>query len=304
MLHFGLEQLLAFTAVAESGSFSQAARSLGKNRTTLHQHVTNLEIDFNLTLFDRVGKRLYLTPEGQKLLAQAKHTLYQAQYLQNCADSLAEQEESTLTVYHDGMLPLDYMATADRWVRDAFPQINLNWLHRSRDAIYRSLQDGSADLGLALSYNNTLPDHGIDFFNLGGLNLKIYVSNTSPLISRQPCSVKDFTSHRRLLLEGYEGTSLQSRSELSSKDTLISTPDALLRLLTQGGWSVVPALLVEGSEYCNQLTALSVDFKDSPAYIDYVLFSNKLTTSGPALSLLIESIKAQFQTHCPSVRSS
>jgi len=50
------EQLLMFQAVMETGSFSAAARKLGKVPSAVSMSIANLEIDLNLTLFERKGR--------------------------------------------------------------------------------------------------------------------------------------------------------------------------------------------------------------------------------------------------------
>lgn len=54
-MKISFEQLQAFICVAESGSFSAAARLLRKDRATLHQQIGNLEIDWGMSLFNREG---------------------------------------------------------------------------------------------------------------------------------------------------------------------------------------------------------------------------------------------------------
>ncbi len=58
------DQLTAFVAVAEHGSFSQAARVIGKDRATLHHQVSDLEIDWDVILFERKGRTPVLTEVG------------------------------------------------------------------------------------------------------------------------------------------------------------------------------------------------------------------------------------------------
>ncbi|MGS0729045.1 LysR family transcriptional regulator, partial [Shewanella sp. 0m-11] len=48
-----IEQLYSFVTTVEAGSFSAAARKLGKVQSAISQHIINLEIDTNQTLFDR-----------------------------------------------------------------------------------------------------------------------------------------------------------------------------------------------------------------------------------------------------------
>lgn len=62
----------AFCATAEAGSLSAAARHLGLTQPTLSRQIAALEADLGVGLFDRIGKRLVLTPIGRSLLDHAR----------------------------------------------------------------------------------------------------------------------------------------------------------------------------------------------------------------------------------------
>ena len=47
-----LEQLNSFVAAAEKGSFSEAARSLGRAQSVVSTHVATLEAELGVDLFD------------------------------------------------------------------------------------------------------------------------------------------------------------------------------------------------------------------------------------------------------------
>jgi DNA-binding transcriptional LysR family regulator len=63
--------LRAFHATATLGSLSAAARRLGLTQPTLSRQILALEADLDVALFERVGRKLFLTPTGGELL---KHT--------------------------------------------------------------------------------------------------------------------------------------------------------------------------------------------------------------------------------------
>ncbi|MGL6313295.1 LysR family transcriptional regulator [Vibrio sp. WXL103] len=294
MLRFNLEQIAAFVAVAENSSFSDAARASGKSRSTLHHQVTNLEVDLNLALFNRAGKGVVLTQEGRVLLEQAKHLLYHAKYLQNSADSLSDGASQQLTVYHDAVLPPHLIARADRWVSDAFPLVDIQWLRRDRKAMYQGLINGDVDLGLALSSGGTLPMHGVDFYNLGVMPIDIYTSKHSPLVAQQPCSLHDLTQHRYLMLEDYLDTPVFFRSQIKSHPKQVSNVDMLMAMLEDSGWAVLPVALVNNHPNRDRLVSLKLNFISNTNVAEYIMFSNKLHTAEPALSSLIESIKVLF----------
>lgn len=65
-------QLKAFLETAETGSLSAAARKLGLTQPTLSRQVAAIEQVMGVTLFERVGKSMVLTPTGLDLLEHAR----------------------------------------------------------------------------------------------------------------------------------------------------------------------------------------------------------------------------------------
>lgn len=61
-MHYSPESLIAFVEAASLGSFSAAARKLGKSQSTVSTAIAHLEIDLGLTLFDREKRYPVLTP--------------------------------------------------------------------------------------------------------------------------------------------------------------------------------------------------------------------------------------------------
>ena len=65
-------QLRAFLETAETGSLSAAARKLGLTQPTLSRQVAAIEERLGVTLFERVGNAMALTPTGLDLLEHAR----------------------------------------------------------------------------------------------------------------------------------------------------------------------------------------------------------------------------------------
>lgn len=67
-----LKQLEAFVEVAESGSFSKAAKCLFLTQPTVSAHILALEKELDIRLFVRNTKEVCLTEEGQRLYFYAR----------------------------------------------------------------------------------------------------------------------------------------------------------------------------------------------------------------------------------------
>ena len=71
-VRFDWNRARAFLVTAEEGSLSAAAKALGMSQPTLGRQVDALESELNVTLFERVGRRLVLTDAGMELLEHAR----------------------------------------------------------------------------------------------------------------------------------------------------------------------------------------------------------------------------------------
>ncbi|MDD3186420.1 MAG: LysR family transcriptional regulator [Anaerostipes sp.] len=63
-----LRNLITFTKVAELHSFSKAAVELGYSQSAVSTQIAGLEKELKKRLFDRIGRTVYLTQEGERLL--------------------------------------------------------------------------------------------------------------------------------------------------------------------------------------------------------------------------------------------
>ena len=71
-VRFDWNRARAFLVAAEAGSFSAAARALDVAQPTVGRQVAALEAELEVTLFERVGTRLELTPTGLELVEHVR----------------------------------------------------------------------------------------------------------------------------------------------------------------------------------------------------------------------------------------
>jgi LysR family nitrogen assimilation transcriptional regulator len=81
-MHFGdkrmdLKRLRTFVSVADLGTVSKAALRLRISQSALSRQIADLEHECGFKLFDRIGRRLFLTTRGEQLLADCRGVLGQ-----------------------------------------------------------------------------------------------------------------------------------------------------------------------------------------------------------------------------------
>lgn len=68
-------QLKSFVAIAETGTFGQAAATVSRTQSALSLQIKKLEDQLGCELFDRTGRRVLLTPQGEIFLGYARRMI-------------------------------------------------------------------------------------------------------------------------------------------------------------------------------------------------------------------------------------
>ena len=102
-----LDALQALDAVVRHGGFARAAVQLHKVQSAVSYQIRKLEEQLGVTLLDRRGYRVRLTPAGEVVLAEGRRLVAQAEHVASVAQQFAAGWEPRLTVIIDGLLPLE-----------------------------------------------------------------------------------------------------------------------------------------------------------------------------------------------------
>lgn len=82
-MRFSLRQLEVFLATARHENVTKAAKTLAMSQSAASGALKELESQFDVLLFDRIGKRLQLSELGQQVRADAEQLLEQAKDFEN-----------------------------------------------------------------------------------------------------------------------------------------------------------------------------------------------------------------------------
>lgn len=97
-VRFDWNRARAFLVTAEEGSLSAAARALGLAQPTLSRQVDALERELGVVLFERVGRRMQLTPSGFELIDHVRAMGQAASAMSIAAFGQNESIEGTVTI--------------------------------------------------------------------------------------------------------------------------------------------------------------------------------------------------------------
>ncbi|MEZ5898554.1 MAG: LysR substrate-binding domain-containing protein [Hyphomicrobiaceae bacterium] len=110
----GLELLAAFVAVAETGSFTDAAKKLGRDASIVSRRVTQLEQQLGVRLLSRTTRRVALTEVGAIYHRRVRALLDEL--------AVASREASDVAASPQGLLTISVPATFGRyWIAPLLP---------------------------------------------------------------------------------------------------------------------------------------------------------------------------------------
>jgi len=91
-----LRHLRTFVAIADNGGFARAAARLNLTQSAASRQILALETELDVRLFDRIGRRVHLTLEGEDLLVRSRRLLSDAVSLSERARALKGGQTGTL----------------------------------------------------------------------------------------------------------------------------------------------------------------------------------------------------------------
>ena len=93
-----LRRLRTFVTVAELGTVSRAAVHLRIGQPALSRQISDLQQELGLRLFDRVGRLLVLTAQGEQLLVDCRRVLTDLAAVRERADVLRRGDRGVLKI--------------------------------------------------------------------------------------------------------------------------------------------------------------------------------------------------------------
>ncbi|CAH0533445.1 HTH-type transcriptional regulator HdfR [Vibrio stylophorae] len=265
-MRFSLEQLKSFVVSAEQGSFSAAARELGRAQSVVSTNIANLEMDLNLQLFDRQGRYPRLTPAGELLLVRARRVLLDSDELMSLADAIEQGIESHLSIYVEHMVMTPYVSHALAQLNAQFPQLSVTLKFADAQHIYQALNQGIGQL--ALVRQQVLPGPEFMMRNVGSIQLKMVCGVAHPLAELTDLSLSDFESHTQILLSQGDAPSY-GQSPLTERIAdrvwqCDSLEAAKMLAAANIGWTILPQYMLEKEPQHPSLIALQMDRSDVP----------------------------------------
>jgi len=245
-----LKHARTFVTVAELGTVSEAAVRLRIAQPALSRQIMDLEQELGLRLFDRVGRKLLLTGEGEQLIAGCRVLL-------NCASAVTEQAQ--LLRHGDaGVLKVAGSPQHIESVLSGFlhryaqryPKVEVKISEGTGSEILTLLERGDIHLGQNLLHAVKLDERHFGILPLESVELLAVCHPSTPLGPRRTIDVARLARFPLLLLDSGFGfrRAFDAATRMAGLKPSIRfesrNPHTLLALAEAGhGVAIVPSQL-------------------------------------------------------------
>jgi DNA-binding transcriptional LysR family regulator len=254
-----LDQLRVLAAIADSGSFSAAARRLRRAQSVISYSVANLESQLGIQLFDRSGRAPTLTEAGRALVADARRVGLLIDEMRARASALQRGTEAEVALAVDVMFPIPILVGVLRDFSEAFPTVALRLRMEAIGGVAQLVLQGACSLGVS-GWTGQLP-HELQARVISYLELIPVAAPSHPLASLPRVNSATAREHIQLVLsDSSHMTEGQDFGVLGLRSWRLGDLGAKHALLKAGlGWGNMPAHLVQDDIKENRLKRLAIE---------------------------------------------
>ncbi len=286
--------LTTLVTILEMGSFQKAAEKLNYTQSTVTTQIKQLEDEFSIKLFEKIGRQMKLTQAGKDILPYVETILQGAQQIANYGKSLSEISGVLKLAIPDSILIYNMQPFMQAFLHEA-PNVQLTINSIQSDEINQSIVNGTSDIGINCE-KDSYPDTVIHK-SLGSYKALLVAS---PFADNE---LLDFvTPHQRkpvslICNEPYGYYQLEMDRYLTKKDIVLNpymkvqSIEAVKKCVMNNlGIAVVPTYAIEKELKAGSLVSVKTDLDEKTYRSVYVYHKNKWMS--PQMELAIKILQS------------
>ncbi len=295
-----LDQMRVLVAVAETGSFSAAARKLGRVQSAISQAVQAMESALQLTLFDRARKTPALTDVGRAILEDARAVLAKTHELQARARGIRDDLEPELTLAVDATFPMPLLMKSLEALRGAFPTLPATLFTDALGGAQETLLAGAARMAIYPIFSGPPAEVSAEF--LARIALAPVAAASHPLSNLgRPASREDLEAQVQLVLTGRSAFAQSLRGGVVSPHVwrFVDQTTRLDFLLSGFGWCNMPLHMVQEHIDAGRLRRLDILHGEPPPEFPLYVVCPRDRPLGRAGRWLVADLRERLKS-CPT----
>jgi DNA-binding transcriptional LysR family regulator len=192
-----LRHLRTFRVVARTLNFTRAAAELHYAQSSVTEQVQSLETELGTRLFDRGGRRLRLTPAGERLTAYADQMLILVEEARTAVREQHDEPAGELIIGALETLSAQCLPPILAGYRERWPRVQVTVRDGNRGELYGAVRRGEIDA--CLTFGPPPPDDALDSESLGTDRLLIVTPAGHRLADREQLGPADLAGEEFLV---------------------------------------------------------------------------------------------------------
>ena len=283
-----LDQLRVFLTVVETGSFTAAAKKLGRAISAVSYTIANLEQQLGISLFDRAQtRRPRLTEAGSAVLAKASVVAVGIDDLRASVRALLKGLEAEVTLVVDVMLPSERLVDAVQAFEATFPTVKLRLHVEVLSAVAQLVRRDGGMIGIGGGVLDIEPD--LELIHVGEVEMIPVAAPNHPLARSRPVAPGAARRYRQLILTVRtpfsEGPDVGIFAAEAWRVADLGAKHALL--LAGVGWGNMPEPNIRADLAAGRLVRLELPEAKSGIYSFQAMYRTD-QPPGPAAAWLIQ----------------
>ena len=284
-----IDQVLVLLATVEAGSFTAAARRLGRATSAISYAIDTLEDQLGLRLFDRgTTRKPRLTQQGEAIVSEARAVAQSIEALRARAKGLQDDIEPEVSLVVDSLFPGDRLVALLRDFHAEFPTVPVRLLVQTLGGVERVIRSGAARIGIGSMIHMDLT--GFRHVGIAGVQLIPVAAPHHPLASANVATQPRARDFVQLVLSEQPAGEGRDLGVVSLNTWRVGDLNAKHRLIVGGiGWGSMPEPVVRADIEAGRLVRLSLRDWRAGEYAMKVVHKAD-TPPGPAGQWLIERL--------------
>lgn len=260
-----IEQIKAFLAVSETGSFGQAAKLCGVTQSTISRQVQGLETHLKTTLFHRQAQAK-LTVSGEKLLPHARRICQEWEKVEEKIRELLGGEQPELCVAAIHSVCAYYLPPVLQDFCQNYPQVQLRVTALGSDRALKVLRDGLVDVALVMNNKYLTSSSDMVVKHLYYETIQVLVSKDHPLAIEESVTISQLAKYPQVIFKDGYGMQRIVQDVFSSNGfelevaMELNTLDAFRGVIRQGNLiALLPELALQESKLDPTLVIIPIN---------------------------------------------
>ncbi|MBR5495392.1 MAG: LysR family transcriptional regulator, partial [Psychrobacter sp.] len=185
--------LTTFVTVMQTGSISGAAEKLFITQPAVSKRIKNLEDEFNITLFDTVGRGIVPTQAASEMLPHAKRWLEDYENFKINLQHSKHIVSGKLVIGTSHHIGLHHLAPVLKHFIQAYPAVQLEVHFVDSEKAHKAVLDG--DLSLAFLTLPPVYDKRLTYHTLWSDPLYFMTGTLSPLATKSNVTLEQLARY-------------------------------------------------------------------------------------------------------------